>query len=170
MLGLAGSFVVEDEAGGGGDDNDESGNDLIDDKDLDNNAADSKKETDDKISKMQEKLDSQTEYIQGQKNQEATSAAVAEIKAKHSDFDEAKVYEHLKELAKTDPEKAELLNTPIGWENTWNDIKPKEVENDDPYLARNVGEEDRSEDLLKSLHTDGAISVTDQAEILGNLL
>ena len=175
MLGLTGSFAVEDESGG-------SGDEQIDDDELDDEADDDKSKKDaeadddkskkdaDRFRDMEKKIDGYEEYISSQKNEKATNEAISTIKAKHSDFDESKVYEHLKKLAETDPSKAELLNNPIGWENIWNDIKPKNVENDDPYYARNLGEEDRSEDLIKSLKTTGAISVADQVAVYGDLL
>lgn len=98
------------------------------------------------------------------------SQAIASIKASHGDFDEKKVHEHLKTLAKTDPAKAQAYNNPIGWEAVWLSIRPKAVDNDPFSGSRKTDGVDRRDEIYDKVKKGEVISVDDQAQVLRSLL
>lgn len=164
-------FIVEDEPGGG-----DIADEEIDDDQLDNETpGENTPKTNDEppnseLETLKNTVKTQGEFIQAQQNEKAVNEAVAKIKEKHADFDQSKVYDHLKELAKTDPERAQALNNPIGWENVWHDIKPVEPNNDEFYLGREVSPADQNEEIYEKLNNEGSISVDEEMLLYGKHL
>ena len=171
-------FAVADDAGG-------IGEIEIDDEDLgddENGSQGGESEPDEKDKRIQEltdklnklegageKLEKLEKAEKARSNQEAVEVAVTEIKGRYPDFDPEAVEEYLNELHKTDPEKAEALNNPIGWENVYHQIKPLEPAHDEFNLGENIGGEDQSEEIFKKVKTEGTVSLQEQAAVLDNL-
>lgn len=61
--------------------------------------------------------------VEEKRNADSIAAADSAIKTHLPDFDLQKVGNHLKELAKTEPEKAAALNNPTGWMIVHNQLK-----------------------------------------------
>lgn len=168
-------FAVEDAPGGGGS---ETGG-----ADIDNNEvppqtkpatteeADANKDSVDpkEIEELKQKLKDQEEFIQKQKNHEAVTEAVNDIKTRHSDFDDKKVYEYLKKLNETDPQKAAALNNPLGWENVWYQIRPTTPSNDRFTSGRNTEPVDRDDEVF-SLVKSGGATLADEADVVAKYL
>ena len=177
------NYIVDNDGAGGGDDNTDIGDIDINDDDIDNNNDDtdnssngnSNNSNESGNSDELEKLRKQVETLQADKvardTTDATNTAVAELQSKHQGFESNKVQEYLTELNKTNPEKANELNTPVGWENIWlNEFATANVNNDSPSFGRNVAPVDRSEEVLEKVKDGEIISVNDELEIYGNLL
>lgn len=133
ILGVLGMFglSVDGGDGGGGDDNPpaEGGNPLGDEDIKDDDVLDAK---DDKYKDLESKVKTLDEIISKEQKEKAVSTAVAGIKADYPTFDESKIIDKLKEIHKTDPEKAAALNNPAGWELLHlKHFEPKDVGNDD---------------------------------------
>lgn len=171
------SYIVADDAGG-----------SFDNVDIDNPAGDAPDVTppakDDKIppvvpddsNKTKEELEAlkvkveeQEKFIQSQNSAKAIERAVTEIKTRHSDFDEKKVYEYLKELNEKEPDRAAALNNPIGWENVWYQIKLQTPVNDNFYRGRNIAPVDRSDEVFGLVKSGGA-TLADEADAIAKFL
>lgn len=122
-----------------------------------------------RIRELEKQLEENQKYIEEQKGIQAVNDAIADIKSRTASFDADAVYEHLKELNKTDPKKAAMYNNPIGWENIWNQIKPVDVRNDNVNSWRNSTPVNRDEEVF-DLVKNGSASVKDEADVLGKLL
>jgi hypothetical protein len=168
------SYVVADDAGGS------FGNVDIDNPTGDNPAGDNpgatppvvsadSNKTEEELKALKAKVDEQEKFIQGQNSEKAIERAVTEIKTRHSDFDEKKVYEYLKELNEKEPDRAAALNNPIGWENVWYQIKPQTPVNDNFYRGRNVAPVDRSDEVLGLVKSGGA-TLADEADLIAKFL
>jgi hypothetical protein len=176
------SYVVADDAGGSFDnvdidksaDSNPAGDNpgatppVKDDKTPPVVSADSNK-TEEELKALKAKVDEQDKFIQGQNSEKAIERAVTEIKTRHSDFDEKKVYEYLKELNEKEPDRAAALNNPIGWENVWYQIKPQTPVNDNFYRGRNVAPVDRSDEVF-SLVKSGGATLADEADAIAKFL
>lgn len=66
-------------------------------------------------------------------NERAVYEANAALTKEYPDFDIAKITSKLKEIAKTDPDKASALNNPTGWENLHLRHFAKREEGGDPF-------------------------------------
>lgn len=177
------AFVVDDAGGGSGesDDNiDDIGNLDLDGADGDgadgdgdgadgDGANDDGDGANDEVKTMQKTIEEQQKFIDEQRNKEAVQTAVSEIKAKHNDFDESKVLEHLKKLHETDPQKAQMLNNPVGWENIWYEIRPVKPSNDPFSHARNTEPVDRDSDVFDAVKA-GGVTLSDEKDVLGKYL
>lgn len=140
-----------------------------DTKDAKQNTEAPPNESDERIKSLEAKLKEQEEFIQQQKNQTAVSEAVADIKTRYSDFDEKKVYEHLKKMNETDPKKAQAYNNPIGWENIWHQIKPTTPTNDSFTRGRNTPPVNRDDEVF-SLVKSGSATLADEADVVAKYL
>lgn len=122
-----------------------------------------------RIKELEKQLEENQKYIEEQKGIQALNDAIADMKSRIDGFDADAVYEHLKEMNKTDPKKAAMYNNPIGWENIWNQIKPADVRNDNVNSWRNSTPVDRDEEVF-DLVKNGSASMKDEADVLGKLL
>lgn len=134
-----------------------------------NNDNDKSSDEDTKVKDLESKIEEQQKFIDEQKNIQAINEAVGDIKNRISDFSIDAVYAHLKEMHKTDPQKANAYNNPIGWENIWNQIKPNDVKNDRVNYGRNTAPVERDEEVFAMVKNGGA-SFKDEADVLGKLL
>ena len=101
---------------------------------------------DNDLEDIKKQLDDLRGYKEKKEQEEAVSSAVNSIKSEYPDFDESKVIEHLKNIAKTDPAKADALNNPVGWENIWlKEFNEAEPTNDYVGFGRNSGSSDFSD-------------------------
>ncbi len=168
-------FIVDgDGAGNGGDGDVDIGDVDIGDstdktsKEKENNTnEDSKSDVD----KLQKQVDELTADKTARESETATSNAIKELGDKHNGFDSNKVKEYLTELNKTNPDKANMLNNPVGWENVWlNEFAHKEVDNDNPAFGRNIAPVDRSEEVLEKVKDGKWLSVEDELQVYGKHL
>ncbi len=169
-------YVVDDTAGGGDigdiDIDDDDGIDGADDGTDNSSNGNSNNSNESGKSDEIDKLKKQVDDLQADKtsrdNTDATNTAVAQLQSKHQGFESNKVQEYLTELNKTDPEKANSLNNPIGWENVWlNEFAPANVDNDNPAMGRNVAPVDRSDEIREKLSNGGSASSNDKKALLG---
>lgn len=179
------SKIVDDSGAGSSNDETSIYGDLVIDEDTeDSKVAEVKVEDESKngvkadtksvnyeerIKELEEELKKSNSYIEEQKNIQAVNEAILNIKSKMADFDEKAVYEHLKELNKTDPAKAQMYNNPIGWENIWNEIKPKDTKNDNVSYGRNTQNVNRDDEVLE-LVKSGNASMKDEVDLIGKFL
>ena len=176
-------FIVDgDGAGSGGDDAGDVGDIDINDDDIDDGDDSTDKTSNDKSDNNNEdsktdvdKLQKQIDELQADKTAReratATSDAIKELGDKHNGFDSNKVKEYLTELNKTNPDKANMLNNPVGWENVWlNEFASKEVDNDNPAFGRNIAPVDRSEEVLEKVKDGEWLSVEDELQVYGKHL
>jgi hypothetical protein len=176
------NYIVDNDGAGGGDDNTDIGDIDINDDDIDNNNDDTDKKADenqhnnDNDSKSDiETLKKELEELKADKEQReseiAINHAIKELSQKHQGFDSEKIKGYLIELNKTNPEKANMLNNPVGWENIWlNEFATANVNNDSPSFGRNVAPVDRSEEVLEKVKSGEWLSVDDELEIYGKHL
>lgn len=158
-LGLFGSSVVDDDGAGGGDGaGDEFDVDIDDPANLE---PDNKTEIDD----LKKRLEDTEKVIDAQRNEKALNQVVSDLKATHKGFDEKKVNDYLTELFKTDPERANMLNNSVGFENVWlTQLAPKEVVNDYPNLGRNVTPVNRQDEFLEKLNNGQELTLEEQVK------
>ena len=176
-------FIIDGEgAGSGGDD---AGGDIGDiDIDDENNGADDEadktsKEKDNNINEdskndmatLKKELDELKADKEKRESDTAVNIAIKELGDKHNGFDSNKVKEYLTGLNKTNPDKANMLNNPVGWENVWlNEFASKEVDNDNPAFGRNIAPSDRSEEVLEKVKDGEWLSVEDELQVYGKHL
>ena len=175
-LGLFGKYAVSDDgAGMDQDERDEFDIDIEDDEieQEEKPKEEPKKEEPKDNKKLEEatkRLEALEREIAEQNAQKEFDNAINEIKSKHNDFDKDKVHQYLKELHKKDPQKAEELNSKVGWELIWvNELKPKEVENDNPNFGRNIDPIDRANEVLEQV-VKGGVTLADEQDVIGKFL
>ena len=174
------SFIVEDAAGGG----DDSGDDDIDDIDITDDIDDENIDDTDKKAKansnnangtdstsLQSTVKDLQARIQARDDADLLAATLSDLGKKHQGFDSNKVKEYLIELNKKDPERANSLNNPIGFENVWlTEFKENSVKNDSPNYGRNVTPVDRSEEVLEKVKNGEVLTLQDELSYYGNEL
>ena len=159
-MGLFGSFVTDGDGAGSDGDNFEF-DDEFDDADG-AGAGDDNADGDDKNSKRIEELERK---LDEQEQEKSYNNHLADLKKTHKDFDENQIKDYLVELHKTDPAKAESLNSPLGWENIHlNNFAKKEVENDHPNFGRNVTPVSRTDEFEDKLKSGQALSLDEQTK------
>jgi len=121
------------------------------------------------VEELKKQLEENQKYIDEQKNIQAINDSVADIKSRISDFDVDAVYNYLKDINKTNPQKAAMYNNPIGWENIWYQIRPQSPKNDNVHFGRNTQAVNRDDEVF-SLVKSGSASIKDEADVLGKLL
>jgi|GEM_PF-2949481 len=121
------------------------------------------------VEELKKQLEENQKYIDEQKNIQAINDSVADIKSRISDFDVDAVYNYLKDMNKTNPQKATMYNNPIGWENIWYQIRPQNPRNDNVHFGRNTQTVNRDDEVF-SLVKSGSASIKDEADVLGKLL
>jgi len=121
------------------------------------------------VEELKKQLEENQKYIDEQKNIQAINDSVADIKSRISDFDVDAVYNYLKDMNKTNPQKASLYNNPIGWENIWYQIRAQNPRNDNVHFGRNTQMVNRDDEVF-SLVKSGSASIKDEADVLGKLL
>ncbi len=176
------SYIVPDDGAGGGemedigkeiDDIGDMELDDIEDEDIEKEEDKDKEEPKSKneVEELKRELEELKKDKQERENEKAVQSAVSEIKSKYDDFDIEKIKSYLIELKKTDPDKAEMLNSPLGWENIHlTQIRAKEVKNDSTAYGRNVKPVDRSEEIDEKIQNGDFLSINDEASYFGNLL
>lgn len=118
----------EPENSGTGGSNEDRDHDL-DDNNLDGASNDNKDAEKDDLQKRLEQLEQDKDT---REQQEAVNRAVDGLKQEYKTFDPDAIKEKLKEIHEKDPELAERLNNPTGWENLHlKYFEPREVDNDD---------------------------------------
>jgi len=122
-----------------------------------------------KIAELEKQLEENQKFIEEQQNIQAVNDAIVDIKKRVSGFDADAVYEHLKKLNESDPQKAMEYNNPIGWENIWYQIRPATSKSDNVSFGRNSKPVDRDEEVFELVKSGGA-SLKDEADVLGKLL
>ena len=179
MLGIFGLFAADDGGAGGGDDGDQGDGGDVGDRDINddkgnpaggdsgNGGGDDKGQGQDDGSEQIKTLQQQIKDLQDDKeareNKEALNRALSDLRTRHKGFDDAKVKDHLVKLHETDPQKAAMLNNPVGWENIWlNEFAERDVNNDDPSFGRNSGGVDRRAELNEKLASGMPLSLEDQ--------
>ncbi len=158
ILGVLGMFGlnVDGGDGGGGSDTPPADAPPQDDnshRDVDIKDEDLKDGKDDKLKDLESKVKSLDEIVSKKQKEEAVNTAVANIKTDYPTFDESKIIDKLKEIQKTDPEKAAALNNPAGWELLHlKHFEPRSVDNDEFDSSRGSKNEpfDHDEALSKA--------------------
>lgn len=171
-------FIVDDDGAGSGFDDDIEVDDIDIDDDIDDKDTSSKDKDDNNtgdknstIKSLQEKLSALEESVTARDNADKVASTINALKTKHDGFDDSKVKDYLVELNKTDPERANDLNNPIGWENVWlTQFKQKEVDNDNPNFGRNIEPVDRSEEVEERANRGDILSIEDEISYYGNNL
>ena len=130
------------------------------------------KDEDIDISELKQKLDKQQEFIDNINQEKEVNQAIADIQTRDKNFDVSKVQEYLEKINQTDPQRADELNSPLGWEWVWNQIKPKEVLNDDyDYNSVRRGSSiDEQKAMLEKVNSGEFLSVDDELKIIGDLI
>jgi len=124
----------------------------------------------DAVTLSREELAQLTAPMQELLQERAVNNAVADIKGRVSDFNLDAVHNHLKEIHKTDPARAEALNNPSGWELLYKaEIAPKSVSADAVNSGRNVDAEGGRQALINRVK-QGDASVHERASIFEKYL
>lgn len=149
----------EDDGMGGADDGDAGG-------DGSNTPAEpTPNPNNDSVTLSREELSQLTAPMQELLQERAVNNAVSDIKGRFGDFDLSAVHTHLKELHKSDPAKAEALNTPAGWELIWEaKLSPKSVSADAVNSGRNV-DADGGRGALVDRVRNGEASIHERASL-----
>jgi hypothetical protein len=164
-------FIVDDD--GAGDADDIGDIDIDDEKDDEAEIKTSTGEiSTDELLKLKQKVEKSDSLIEDLKKdkevrekKEYQNSIFKGLKDKYSTFDEEKVKEHLVEMYKTNPEKAESLNDANGWELVYlQNFAPKPVENDEIDFGRNSGGVDLKEEYKEKLSSGQALSLDEQTE------
>ena len=175
-------YIVDNDGAGSGDDIGDIGDIDIDDDEnggADDSADKSSKEKDNNINEdskndiatLKKELDELKADKEKRESDNAVNIAIKELGDKHNGFDSNKIKEYLTELNKTNPDKANMLNNPVGWENVWlNEFASKEVDNDNPAFGRNIAPVDRSEEVLEKVKDGEWLSVEDELQVYGKHL
>jgi hypothetical protein len=175
MMGLFGSFVVDDSVGGSEVDFESYDMDVDDGDDA--NATESQeatttpqakevtepesKETDEIIKRLEEA----EAKLQAQEQERLVQTEIQRLSSEHKGFDADAVKSKLKEIHKTDPQRAEMLNNPVGWENLWlKELAPKSANNDDISFGRNVDPIDRQEEFMEKINSGEGLTLDEQAQ------
>ena len=172
-LGLFGFSVVEDDGAGADNtdgDIDKFDVDVTDDKKDTQTKAD---DIDDKtpstdMSELEKRLADAEAKLQQTENEKILNQEISKLTEKHSDFSADKIKEKLQEIAKTDPDKAEMLNNPLGWELLHiENFKAKEVDNDTPSFGRNVDPVALEDEIMEKVGNGGAVTFEDKKNVVG---
>lgn len=172
MLGLFGSFVVDDEGAGGDNSDDENENDKDDiaNQDLDENTnAGGDEKKDEQIKNLEEKLKNLESKEEKRSQDDAVNEAIASLESEYEDFDIEEVRAELIQINKDNPEKAESLNNPAGWRQIYLEKRLEESLNENPEFGRNTTTVAPSAEVLQRAKTE-RLSLEDQASVLSNLL
>jgi len=178
-LGMFGNYVVDDNGAGAG-----SGSDVgdvdIDDIDDDGAGADagadkktSPGESDepDDIKTLKQQIDDLEKDKEQRDKQEAHKQVVSNLQTKYPEFDADKIKNHLVEMYKTDPEKAEGLNNELGFELLHlQEFAPKNVDNDEVEFGRNNGGASRVDEVREKVKSGGSLSFEDKRTLLSKFL
>lgn len=126
--------------------------------------------TSDSVTLSREELAQLVAPIQEYQQERAVNSAVADIKSRIGDFDLSQVHDHLKEIHKSNPERAAALNTPAGWELLWKaELASKSVSADAVNAGRNVDGEGGRSALIERVK-NGDASVHERASIFEKYL
>jgi len=169
--------VVDDDGAGGGDDtsSDTDGDDTssdADDTSSDTDGDDTSSDADDTSSDtdgddLKQTVAELKEYIAAQEQDKLIASAVETIQSRYDDFDIGKIEEHLKEMAKDNPQEAEQYNNPVGWELLWSrEFATKDVVNDEFNFGRGDGAENRDKEFEDKLAKGELLSVDEQSHFL----
>jgi hypothetical protein len=100
----------------------------------------------------------------------ANTTAESDIKNRIPDFKISDVHSHLKEMYKTDPNKATALNNPAGWEMLWKaELAPRSVTPDAVNSGRNV-DTDGGRSALRERVRNGEASVHERSSLFEKYL
>ena len=93
-------------------------------------------------------------------SERAISKAEAEIVSRNPGFKLNEVHAHLKEIYKTDPNRAESLNNPAGWEMVYKaEIAPAKVEADAVNHGRKAADNPERDGIISKIKSgDGSLS------------
>ena len=164
-------FIVDPKDGGGSDDTkDGEGDGSGGSDDSSTGDGDSSGGSDDPKDGEESELQRLKRIVYENERIKAVTSVVSEIKSRLKDFDENKIRNYLLELKKTDPQKAEQFNNPVGWELIHlQHFADKEVDND--YFNHGRGGEsvDRSAEIYARVK-NGGVSRADEAIALRKLL
>ncbi len=117
--------------------NQEENNDDIGDLNLDDDGAG---EADDgTISVSKEEWERVNEFVSEGERKAAYDNTVSAIKADIPDFNEKAVVDHLKELNKINPDKANEYNSEAGFKSIWYELQSKAVKDDAVNGGNNKG-------------------------------
>lgn len=143
---------------------------ILEKEKADKDKADADADALDKEEASEKRIKALEDEIKADKDSKEFNAEISELESKHEGFSKDKVHEYLKELHKSNPEKADKLNNSVGWENIWiTELQPKEVENDNPNMGRNVNPVERASEVLDSV-AGGGVTLADEQDVLRNLL
>ncbi len=171
MLGIFGLFADDGSGAGGGVDEHDFN---IDDEDIEPTPPKKEEVTtpiqNDEPTDEQKRIKALEDQLEEQDAQKAFNDSINELKSKHDGFDENKVEEYLKKLHETNPNKANELNNKVGWELIWaTELKPKDVENDNPNLGRNIDPVERASEVLDAV-ASGGVTLADEQEVMSKFL
>jgi len=165
------SFIVDDAAGGSDDDIDIDDIDIDDEDDAntDSNSNDNSNNNDESNStSLEDTVKALQAKIQAREDADLLTNTLNELGEKHKGFDSSKVKDYLVELNKTDPERANALNNPIGFENIWlTQFRENTVDNDNPNFGRNVKPVDRSEEINEKISSGETLTIQDEIAFYG---
>lgn len=165
ITGLFGSFITDNEAGGSID-YESYDSDIDDDEPEASGEEDNKVVADDskELDSIMKRLEDAEMKLATSEQEKMVSAEISRLSQEHKGFNADAVKSKLKEIHKTDPEKAAMLNNPIGWENLWlKELAPKDVNNDDISFGRNVDPVDRHEEFIEKINSGEGLSLDEQA-------
>lgn len=171
-FGIFGFFAVDDEDGGGagGEDNDKF--DVgVDDEDGEKGKGKEENSNtvanDERVKELESQIEKLSKTVDDRENERELNNVFDGLASKHDGFKREDITKYLQELHKTDPKKAEELNSPLGFENIYlMEFAPKEVDNDDFDPARNVDPVKRSEELETKIESGEMLSLSEQMEYL----
>ena len=124
LFGLLMFFAASEDGGGVGEfddddfviEDDEPGGD--DGKGGDDSKKDEKEELEPKVEdELKKEIEELKQFKEEAEREKAIFEANAALSKQYPDFDLAKIKDKLLEIQKEDPEEAERLNNPVGWEN-----------------------------------------------------
>lgn len=177
-LGMFGNYVVDDDgAGSSGDvgdidiDDDGADDDGADDGGKEKKPSTSESSEPDDIKTLKQQIDDLKKDKEQRDKQEAHNQVVSNLQTKYPEFDADKIKNHLVEMYKTDPEKAEGLNNELGFELLYlQEFAPKNVDNDEVEFGRNNGGTSRVDEVREKVKSGGSLSFEDKRTLLGKYL
>ena len=172
-FGLFNKFIVDDDDGAGGNGGGVEDIEIEDENDIEpddeKNSSGENVGTDD-ILQLQQKIKDLEEDKEAREHKEALDTVLSNLKSKHPEFKAEDIENHLKELYKTDPEKAESLNNAVGYELVYlQEFAPKPVDNDEVNFGRNGGV-DRRDEVRDKIKDGGSITFEDKRTLLSKYL
>lgn len=156
-------FIIDDDGAGG-----DIGDIEIDDINPATNGDDTKSTpSTDEILTLQKTVKELQDNLAAKEEEEARKSILTGLQKSYPTFEADKVKEFLIELHKTNPQKAQELNTPLGWELIHlQNFEPKKGNNDYVDFGRNGGI-DRSGEVLEKLDNGGRATLQDKKALLG---